>query len=389
MTVRQPPLGRVRRYPLPLVLLRCRPQRLSQIPRHPPVWAENPRPDVTVHRIPLQRVHPSSIVVQRHAQAPTLALEVRGHTPLVDPLVRIVHEAVLRVPERHVRYPRLPVGYSHGRVPAPRFAPLRDVVHHALPRRVQRRLGRVLVVHPLDDVDLAIDRPVGLVGEPERGPGAAASGHVAEVDDEEASVEAASTLEAEGVAWAPGGGGGGEEDECLFRCGRVRGVGREGVRVEGLEARRRAVVLRQRAWEEASSFGVLLLGDLLLIFFLLLLSFYLSRLLGRLLPPQLVQERHVLREPVLLRPWVPLLVHLNHALLGHLLSDHLRDPQPEALLPRHVGDVPVAPRRVLPGVEVVVLPEVLADLRLDHAIFAQGLAGGTDREGPEQHCGKE
>lgn len=114
--------------------------------------------------IPLQRVYPAPIRVQGHAQATSLELNVGGDAPLIDPLMRIVNEAILRISEGHVRDAGFPIRYAHGRVPTAGLAPLRDVVHLTFLRGVQSRLGGVLVAHTLDDVDLAVDGPIGLVG---------------------------------------------------------------------------------------------------------------------------------------------------------------------------------------------------------------------------------
>ena len=56
ISVRQAPHMRVRRHSPPLLCLRRGSQRLPEVARHPPVRTENPRPNVPVGRIPLQRV---------------------------------------------------------------------------------------------------------------------------------------------------------------------------------------------------------------------------------------------------------------------------------------------------------------------------------------------
>mmetsp|Transcript_29748 Transcript_29748/g.50635 ORF Transcript_29748/g.50635 Transcript_29748/m.50635 type:complete len:236 (+) Transcript_29748:433-1140(+) len=230
---------------------------------------EHPRSNVSIDRIPFQRIDASAIRIQRHAQTPSLRLQIRRDAPLIDPLMGIVHEAIIRPPKRHVRYPRLAIGNAHGRVPASRLGSLGHVVHVARLRGVQRRLGRVLVVDALHDVDLPVDGPVGLVGEPEGRPGAAPGGHVAEVDDEEAAVEAAFSLEADGVAWAEGGGGGGDADEGFGGRFATGGVGYQ-VGVERLQSGRRHVggdnAVRCLWWlEVAATLFVLRLFRLLLL----------------------------------------------------------------------------------------------------------------------------
>lgn len=62
----------------------------------------------------------------------------------------------------------------------------------------------------LHDVDLAVRRPVGWVGQPQRGPRAAAVRRVDDVEDEEALVVAGFGLKAHGLA--------------ALGCGRVGGV---------------------------------------------------------------------------------------------------------------------------------------------------------------------
>lgn len=62
-------------------------------------------------------------------------------------------------------------------------------VHGAARVGVQRHLVAVgALIDRLEDVDLAVVGPVGRVGQPERGPGAAAVGRVADVEDEETLV---------------------------------------------------------------------------------------------------------------------------------------------------------------------------------------------------------
>mmetsp|Transcript_3745 Transcript_3745/g.8320 ORF Transcript_3745/g.8320 Transcript_3745/m.8320 type:complete len:292 (-) Transcript_3745:946-1821(-) len=231
MSIRQPPQIRIGSHPLFLIHLRRRPHRIPQILRHPPMRRKHPRPDMAINRIPLQRIHPTPIPIQRHTQTPPLQLQIGGHTTLIQPLVGIVDKAILSVSKCHIGNARLLIRDPHGGIPRSSFAPLGNVVHPTFLGGMQGGFGGILIVDAFDDVDLSVDRPIGLVGEPEGGPGAASGGHVSEVDDEESAVEAAVAFEADGVAGALGAGAGGEDDEGFG--GEVGGVWLEGGYVVG------------------------------------------------------------------------------------------------------------------------------------------------------------
>lgn len=119
--------------------------------------------------------------------------------------------------------------------------------HGAAGRGVQRHLVSVVgLVGGLHDVDFAVLGPVGRVGEPQRRPGAAAGGSVADVKDEEAVVVGVFGLYAHREAASGGVGdavgtdrGVDFEDRGILRCkGQVLFINvgdiRQGCRVEWL-----------------------------------------------------------------------------------------------------------------------------------------------------------
>mmetsp|Transcript_57300 Transcript_57300/g.170855 ORF Transcript_57300/g.170855 Transcript_57300/m.170855 type:complete len:281 (-) Transcript_57300:120-962(-) len=160
VSIGESPFVRVGSNPL-LSLLACGPYSIHQIGRDSPMRREHPRPHVTVDGVPLQGVYAAALVVQGLPQR--IPLQVDGHAPLVEPLVRVVHIAVLGVTKGHVRDARLFVGNPHGRVPGTRLYTIRDVVHRASLGGVQSGLGHRLVGHALDNVYLSIHRPIRLV----------------------------------------------------------------------------------------------------------------------------------------------------------------------------------------------------------------------------------
>ena len=85
---------------------------------------------------------------------------------------------------------------------SPRNIERTDVVRQsAANARVYGSLVIRVVVHTLDDVDLACGRPSGAVG-PERGPRPTARGHVNAVHDDKPAIEAKLGLNADGIAIA-------------------------------------------------------------------------------------------------------------------------------------------------------------------------------------------
>lgn len=129
---------------------------------------------------------------------------------------------------------------------------------------------RALAVHPLDDVDLPIDRPGVRFRGPERGPSAAgAGGHVGEVEDHEGVRVGLEALHAQGRApWRRGRGGAvdahidfsvgeGSEEAGLLSGGAVEvgdvalgGVG-DGLEGEGGEPAGGSVVVLEGVGGEA------------------------------------------------------------------------------------------------------------------------------------------
>ena len=124
------------------------------------VAREEPRADPGVAQ--LHGIHASAVAVERLAERGGLGLDAAAGIA-VGAVVAVGREGGARL---------LPLD-GHG-------AALRRVQRHLVPRR--GRVGR------LEDVNLAVRRPVGLVGQPQRRPGRAAVWRVEDVEDEQAGV---------------------------------------------------------------------------------------------------------------------------------------------------------------------------------------------------------
>mmetsp|Transcript_12501 Transcript_12501/g.27611 ORF Transcript_12501/g.27611 Transcript_12501/m.27611 type:complete len:316 (-) Transcript_12501:66-1013(-) len=114
--------------------------------------------------------------------------------------MRGVHVAVLSVPKGHVGNARLAVGNADRRVPSAGRKVRRRVLHVAALRRVQGRFRHFLVVHSLDDVYFAVQRPVFFVRQPHGRPGPASGGHVVQIYYEKSAVEFGFSFEPNGIA---------------------------------------------------------------------------------------------------------------------------------------------------------------------------------------------
>mmetsp|Transcript_20569 Transcript_20569/g.57076 ORF Transcript_20569/g.57076 Transcript_20569/m.57076 type:complete len:396 (+) Transcript_20569:243-1430(+) len=215
--VRQGPLLRIRHDPFRLIRFTRRPDGVHQVVGNGSVRREHPRPNVPVDGIPLQRKNPPALLVEGPAEGS--APRVDGDAALVEPLVGVVHVTIPGLPHGRVGDSRLLVRNPHRRIPRPGHGALRDVVHVAPLAGVEGSLGFRLKVDALDDIDLSIDRPIGLVGQPKGGPHPASRRHVADVDDEQSPVESFLALQSDGFSRACIGGSRLEVQEGFFRVG--------------------------------------------------------------------------------------------------------------------------------------------------------------------------
>mmetsp|Transcript_30324 Transcript_30324/g.71485 ORF Transcript_30324/g.71485 Transcript_30324/m.71485 type:complete len:601 (+) Transcript_30324:201-2003(+) len=163
---------------------------------------KDPGPDVPPRGIPFQRVDASALFVHGFPDGPVPFVD--GDASLVVPLVGGVGPAVVGL-DSVVKVERAGkgVGNPRGGIPvAGPVVPGHVGVHVASLGRVQGRLGHVLVVDGLDNVDLSVVGPDGLVGAPKGRPDSAAGGHLVDVQEDEPVVEAALALQPDGLPQA-------------------------------------------------------------------------------------------------------------------------------------------------------------------------------------------
>mmetsp|Transcript_18822 Transcript_18822/g.52582 ORF Transcript_18822/g.52582 Transcript_18822/m.52582 type:complete len:570 (-) Transcript_18822:203-1912(-) len=163
---------------------------------------KDPGPDVPPRGVPFQRVDASALFV--HGLPDGTVPFVDGDASLVVPLVGGVGPAVVGLDGVvKVERARKGVGNPRGGIPvAGPVVPGHVGVHVASLGRVQGRLGHVLVVDGLDNVDLSVVGPDGLVGAPKGRPDSAAGGHLVDVQEDEPVVEAALALQPDGLPQA-------------------------------------------------------------------------------------------------------------------------------------------------------------------------------------------